>query len=61
MVRQTLQWEEDGIDLIDEISTSSSDNKSLVENFSEPIAHGLTIGIPALITFLLYKLYAFVE
>jgi len=30
-------------------------------NFSEPIAHGLTIGIPALITFLLYKLYAFVE
>ncbi|MBP46040.1 MAG: hypothetical protein CL925_16775 [Deltaproteobacteria bacterium] len=38
MVRQTLQWEEDGIDLIDETSISSTDNKSIAENSSEPIA-----------------------
>ena len=38
MVRQTLQWEEDGIDLIEEASTSSEDNKSIAENSFDPIA-----------------------
>ena len=29
--------------------------------FSEPLAHAISIGMPALITFLLYKLFVFVK
>jgi putative flippase GtrA len=30
-------------------------------NLSEPLAHAISIGMPALITFLLYKLFVFIK
>tara|TARA_B100001029_G_scaffold48172_1_gene38230 strand:- start:8862 stop:9284 length:423 start_codon:yes stop_codon:yes gene_type:complete len=32
-----------------------------MSTFSEPLAHAISIGMPALITFLLYKLFVFYE
>jgi putative flippase GtrA len=43
------------------ISLSGIFNTMGLGNFSEPIAHALSIGMPALITFLLYKLLVFIK